>query len=280
MALEKQQPIEATVKQADKLKDKIESKTATNEANSFAKLLETMKPQIQKALPKHLTVERMMRIAQSAYSRDHKLRECDPMTIIAGIVQASQLGLEVNTSLGQAYIIPYYNSKTGKSEAQFQTGYKGELSLAYRTGLYKVVMAYEVFENDQFEYELGLEQKLKHIPADEPQGNPIYYYAIYKTTTGGEAFFVMSRKQVEAYALKYSIAYKKGWSSPWKTDFDSMAKKTCLKRLLNYAPKSIEHERLFSADGSIKRSLDEDMTLVPDEFDYDTLQDAGTEDEN
>ncbi|MCW4039995.1 MAG: recombinase RecT [Candidatus Bathyarchaeota archaeon] len=240
--------------------------------SGFVDLLKSMEHEIRKALPKHITVERMMRIAQTAYSRNPKLAECDPRTIIAGVVQASQMGLEIDTPLGHSYLIPFKNNKTGKMEAQFQTGYRGELSLAYRTREYKVIGAYSVYKNDEFHYELGLEQRLKHIPAKAPEGEPIFYYAIYKTISGGEGFEVMSREQVTKHANQYSMAFQKGWSSPWKSDFDAMAKKTVLKRLLSYAPKSIEYEKVFSQDGSIKREIAEDMTTVKSEIDWDSLQ--------
>lgn len=249
--------------------------TDAKASNDFATLMKSMESQIKNALPKHLTVERMMRVAMTAYSSNPKLRECDPRTIIAGVMQGAQMGLEVNTALGQAYLIPFKNNKTNQMEAQFQTGYRGELSLAYRSGLFKSIMAYSVYPNDDFEYQLGLEQKLKHVPARSPDGEPIYYYAVYKTTTGGEAFYVMSREQVDAHAKKFSMAYQKGWTSPWKSDFDSMAKKTCLKQLLNYAPKTIEYERAFSADGSIKTEIQEDMTLVENKFDFEVLGEDG-----
>ncbi|MEE8341946.1 MAG: recombinase RecT [Candidatus Neomarinimicrobiota bacterium] len=251
------------------------TKTAT-----FKSLLDSMKSQIANALPSHLTPERMMRIAMTAYNSNPKLQECDPMTIIAGVMQASQLGLEVNTTLGQAYLIPYNNKNTGKTEAQFQTGYKGELNLAYRTGQYKIITAYCAYEEDKFEYQYGSDPFVKHKPAKERTGEPIYYYAVYKTISGGEGFLVMSRNDVEKHARKYSQAYKKGFNCPWKTDFDAMAMKTCLKQLLNYAPKSIEYERAFSQDGTIKKEISKDMATVPDQFDWDSLESANNEQNN
>lgn len=255
------------------LKDKM-ANAESKPRDTFNQLLKSMGSEIRKALPKHITPERMMRIAQSAYSRNEKLRQCDPMTIIAGIVQASQMGLEIDTPLGHSYLIPFKNNKTGKMEAQFQTGYRGELSLAYRTREYKMIAAYCVYNNDGFDYELGLEQKLVHKPHKTPEGEPVFYYAIYKTISGGEGFVVMSREQIQKHATQYSMAYKKGWSSPWKSDFDAMAKKTVLKQLLSYAPKSIEYERAFNQDGTIKRDLDKDMTSIQSEVDWNSLQDS------
>jgi len=267
------------MQQADtsQLKEKT-IETDSKPKDVFSSLLKSMKSEIANALPKHITPERMMRIAQSAYSRNLKLKECDAMTIIAGIMQASQMGLEIDTPLGHSYLIPFRNNKTGKMEAQFQTGYRGELALAYRTNEYKMIAAYCVYTNDTFEYELGMEQKLIHKPAMSPEGQPTFYYAIYKTISGGQGFEVMSTSQVDAHAKKFSMAYQKGWSSPWKSDFDAMAKKTVLKKLLSYAPKSIEYEKNFAQDGSVKRNIAKDMTEIQNEIDFDSLSDAGSVD--
>ena len=250
------------------LKNKLATRAANGAVagNTFQDLLKRMKPQIEAALPKHVSPERVMRIALTAYSSNSKLRECDSMTILASVMVSSQLGVEVNTPLGQAYIIPYYNSKTKKTEAQFQLGYKGLLDLAYRSGEYQMIYAMEVYENDEFDFAYGLDMYMTHKPAPTPQGEPIYYYAVYKTKNGGVSFRGWSRGKVLAHSQKYSMAVKKGWSSPWKTDFDAMAKKTVLKDLLKYAPLSIEIQNQITNDETIKRDIAADMSEVPGDY--------------
>ena len=242
-------------------------------SNNFQELLRSMSGEIAKALPSHLTPERMIRVALSAYSSNLKLQQCDPMSIIGAILLSSQLGLEINNDLGQAYLIPYKNNKTGKMEAKFQRGYRGELTLAYRTKQYKLISAYKVYKNDVFEYALGLNQKLEHKPADSQEGEPTHYYAIYKTISGGEAFFVMSREAATKHAKRFSESYRKGFG-PWVSDFDSMAMKTCLKQLLNYAPKTIEYELQYAQDDVVKREIATDsetsMFSVPNVIDYES----------
>lgn len=233
---------------------------------SFRDLIEKMKPQIQAALPKHVSVDRVARIALTTYNSNPLLRQCDQTSLLASIMVSSQLGVEVNTPLGQAYIIPYFNKKRGVYEAQFQLGYKGLLDLAYRSGEYQVIYAMEVYQNDDFEYEYGLDPYLKHKPAEESQGEPIYYYAAFKTQNGGANFRVWSRKKIEKHSKKYSQAVQKGWTSPWKTDFDAMAKKTVLKDLLKYAPLSIEMQRHMSNDEMVKHDIAEDMSDVQGEY--------------
>jgi recombination protein RecT len=221
-----------------------------------------MRPELEKALPKHVSPDRILRIALTTIRTNPKLRSCEPMSFIAALMQSAQLGLEPNTPLGEAYIIPY-NSKGGM-KAQFQIGYHGIITLAQNTGLYRSIYAHEVFENDDFSYELGLNKDLKHTPADEPEGEPIYFYACYHLLNGGYDFVVWSRNKIEKHRDQYSKAAKFPDSS-WQTDFNAMAKKTVLIALLKYAPKSIELARQLAMDSTVKKEIAPDMTEVPAE---------------
>lgn len=191
-----------------------------------------------KALPKVITAERFTRIALSALSNNAKLMECSPKSFLGALMNAAQLGVEPNTPLGQAYLIPYKNNRTQTMECQFQLGYKGLIDLAYRSGEISVVQAQVVYENDEFIYELGLEPVLSHKPAKSSRGKATHYYAIFKTKNGGYGFEVMSVDDIKQHAKKYSQAYGKDTKgvNPWSTNFDEMAKKTVLKRVLKYAP--------------------------------------------
>lgn len=231
-----------------------------NKQDTIGNLIMKMRGQIELALPKHLTADRLARIALTAVRNNDRLANCNVNSLLGAIMQSAQLGLEPNTPLGQCYIIPY-NSKNG-AEAQFQIGYKGIIDLAYRSGQYKNIYAMEVYENDVFQYQYGLDTNLVHIPTDIPNGEPVKYYAVYKLQNGGADFRVWSKEKILKHAEKYSKAVQKGWTSPWQTDFDAMAKKTVLIDLLKYAPKSIEFSREISADETIKYDISKDMLEV------------------
>lgn len=220
-----------------------------------------MKSGIAAALPSVMTPERFTRIALSAVSNNPKLQACTPDSFLGAMMQAAQLGLEPNTALGQAYLIPY------GGKCQFQVGYKGFLELAWRSGEVRDIQAEVVYQNDVWEYELGLEPKLKHIPADSNRGDPVRYYAVIRTKDGGHISTVMSVADVRSHAQKYSQSYSSG---PWKTNFDEMAKKTVLKRALKYAPlKSDFITRAMVADNTIKTEIAEDMSEIPNVLDVD-----------
>lgn len=204
-----------------------------------------MQKQFAKALPAVITPERFTRIVLTAIRNTPKLRQCDPMSFFAAVMSSAQLGLEPNTPLGQAYLIPY------GSECEFQIGYKGLIDLAYRSGEVSIIQAHTVHENDEFIYELGLEAKLIHKPLMKgDRGETIAYYAIFKMKNGGENFAVMSKDDVLKFAKAKSKAFKNG---PWQTDFDSMAKKTVLKKVLKYAP--IHSESVATAMQNDERTM-------------------------
>ena len=225
-------------------------------------LIKQMGPEIKKALPATITPERFTRIVLSALSTTPQLAACTPKSFLGAMMTAAQLGMEVNTPLGQCYLIPYKNH--GVDEVQFQLGYKGLIDLAYRSGEVQTIQAQTVYEGDEFEFEYGLEPKLKHKPARENRGAPIYYYAIFRTKSGGYSFEVMSIADVIAHRDKFSKAASRGFS-PWATNFDEMAKKTVLKRVLKYAPMSTDFHRAASTDETIKTTISEDMFAAPDE---------------
>lgn len=201
-----------------------------------------MSDQIKNALPANITPERMTRIALTALSKDSKLANSTPESFMGALLTSAQLGLECNTPLGQAYLIPYNNK--GKMETQFQLGYQGLIDLCYRTGQYKKIIARVVYEGDDFDYSYGLEEKLVHRPREKTQ-NPIYVYALYELKNGASAFEVMAWESVMAHARKFSQSAKSNFS-PWTTDPEGMAKKTALKKVLKYAPKSVESANLVA----------------------------------
>lgn len=244
------------------LQSKAASKTNAVESKqpqNIKQWIVAMKPQIEAALPKVITAERFTRMALTAVSSNPKLADCTPKSFMGALMQAAQLGLEPNTPLGQAYLIPYRNK--GVMEVQYQTGYKGLIELAHRSGQFKNIEAHTVFENDEFEYEYGLEPKLVHKPALKDRGGIIAFYAVFTLVNGGFGFEVMSKEDIDAHAKKYSQGFNSSYS-PWKTSYESMAKKTVLKQLLKYAPIRTEFAREMTADETIKNEISDDMLSV------------------
>lgn len=222
--------------------------------------IKRMEGEIKKALPSVLTPERFTRIVLSALSTNPKLQETTPESFLGAMMTAAQLGMEPNTPLGQAYLLPYYNSKKRCLECQFQLGYKGLIDLAYRSGEVSTIQAHVVYEHDKFSYAYGLEPQLEHVPAMGDRGSPTHVYAVFRTKDGGYSFGVMSIDDVRRHAQRYSKSFENG---PWQTNFEEMAKKTVLKRVLKYAPLKSDFVRGVSQDGAIHTELSDDMFSTP-----------------
>ena len=230
-------------------------------------MVRALEPEIKRALPTILTPERFMRMALSAINNTPELADCTPMSFIAALMNAAQLGMEPNTPLGQAYLIPYKNK--GTLECQFQIGYKGLIDLAYRTGLIQVIQAQTVREFDSFEYQYGLDSRLTHRPGDGERGEITYIYGLFKLTNGGYGFEVSNKADMDAFAEKYSKSFGSRFS-PWKENYEDMAKKTVIKRALKYAPVSSDFQKALSMDETIKSELSIDMSEIRNECQVET----------
>lgn len=212
-------------------------------------LLEKHKGQIQVALPKHMTPERMIRVALTAISTTPKLQECNPLTVCGAIVQASIMGLEPNSNLGEAFLVPYWNRKAnggkGGFDCQLQIGYKGHVKLARNSGEIAMVDAQPVHANDEFDAEKGETPFLRHKrPITGDRGPVVGYWAGFKTKDGVFNFEYMSVPEIEAHRDKYTKSKDKEGKiyGPWLDNPDWMYRKTVLLQALKLAPKSVDRQ--------------------------------------
>lgn len=229
-------------------------------------LLEQMKGEIARCLPKHLTPERMARIAMTELRKTPKLQECDPLSFIAAIMQASQLGLEPGI-LGSCYLIPFNNNQTGKVECTFMPGYRGFLDLARRSGQIVSLVARAVYSNDEFSYEFGLKEDLTHKPAMNDRGELVAVYAVALLKDGGHQFDVMSKKDVDL--IKNQSKSKN--NGPWVTHYEEMAKKTVLRKLFKWLPCSVEMQKAVSLDELQEAGIQNIKAAASEEFDIDFI---------
>jgi recombination protein RecT len=226
--------------------------------------LDAMMPSIQSVLPKHVTADRMSRIALNVIRSNPKLLECNLNSLMGGVMEAAKLGLEPGI-LGQCYMIPFKNNKTNQMEAQFIVGYRGLIDLVRRSGQISTIEAREVHENDEFDYEYGLEDKLFHKPKLNDRGKVICYYAKARMKDGGYSFLVMSVEEMEKHRDKHAKAKNFG---PWKDEFDEMAKKTVLRKLIKYLPISVENLGNFDEQSGAEVHLDVERSAIIDMGEY------------
>lgn len=190
-------------------------------------------------------------------ANNNKLQECEPLSVMYAGIKATALDLPLDPNLGFAYVIPYKNNREGKTEAQFQIGYKGFVQLAIRSGQFKTINVAEVKEGELLDEDLVTgEIKFKRV-ADRDDLSTVGYVAFFRLANGFEKMFYMTCEQVETHAKKYSQTYSSSKSfireqSKWTTDFDAMAKKTVLKLLLaKYAPLSVEMRDAIGSDQAV-----------------------------
>lgn len=214
-------------------------------AKSLQALLEVSKKQIEAALPRHLTPERLLRIAMTEARKNPALLECTQASFIGAIIQTAQLGLEPGGILGHSYLVPFKNKKRGITEVQLIVGYKGMMDLAYRSPKVSHVIARAVYEGDKFSYQYGTDERLEHVPDPEAMGKKLtHVYAVAFLREGGKIFDVMEAKEIESARQRS----KTPDSGPWETDFESMAKKSVVRRMFRFMPVSIELQNAVGID--------------------------------
>ncbi|HZU91897.1 MAG TPA: recombinase RecT [Stellaceae bacterium] len=206
--------------------------------------LERMKPQLEMALPRHLTAERLLRVAMTAVQNTPKLLECDRTSLYAAVMTCAQLGLEPDGILGQAYLVPF------AGRVQFIPGYKGLISLARNSGEVTAIAAHEVREGDTFEFDFGSGEPPKHtFDIRKPRGEVIAFYAVAKFRDGGFHWDMMTRDEVDAIrdrsqgyqaALRAAEKAKRTPTGPWAEDYIEMGKKTVIRRIAKYLPMSVQ----------------------------------------
>lgn len=237
-------------------------------------LLEQKKGEIAKLLPRHLNADRLLKVAQIAATTTPALAECDVASLVGAIGQCAQMGLEPNTVLGHAYLVPF-NTKRKDAQGnerwvksvQVVIGYKGLIDLARRSGQIVSIAAHEVCANDHFECVYGLNERLEHTPSMGERGEVIAFYAVAKLKDGGHAFEVMSRRQVEeirdeSQGWQQAKKYHKEAAHPWGAHFVEMGRKTAIRRLAKYLPLSVEAQTAIELDAMAATGRDQRLDTI------------------
>jgi recombination protein RecT len=223
-------------------------------------LLEKSRGQLQMALPRHLSVDRLIRIAMTSIQRTPRLMECTPLSLLGAVMQCAQLGLEPDGVTGMAFLVPYWNSKKNSYEAQFQPGYRGLMDLAYRSEQVLKFDGHAVFERDRFHYEYGLRPALDHQPhRGEDRGELTAAYGVAQLRDTAEPLFrVVERHEID----KTRARSKSKDEGPWVTDFDTMAVKTAMRRLCKMVRQTPELRRAVALDELAEAQLPQGLELL------------------
>jgi recombination protein RecT len=221
----------------------------------LSQLMDKYKEQIAMALPKHVTPERMIRVALTAVSQSPKLLECNPYTICGAVVQASILGIEPSSVLGECFLVPFWNKKAnsgrGGMECQLIVGYRGKIKLIENTGNLLGLNAKAVHVNDEFEFNDGLDPFVTHRYHHIEDRGPVYgYWAGAALKSGFKKIEFARIKELEEHRDRFAMTRGKDDKifGVWITNFDAMALKTMVHRVCNLLPKSPQAQAAWSLD--------------------------------
>lgn len=198
-------------------------------------LLMAALPSVQGIASKRLDPEKLLRIALVAASRNQRLLDCTPQSILSSLMQAASVGLEPETPLQHAYLIPRKNKHTGTIEATFLPSYRGLIVLATRGGEIASIWSRVVYEGEYFDARYGTDERLEHVPnfSEQDRDGVKCVYACAKLKSGVVKFEVMTVGQIERIRERASAG---GRESPWDTDWEEMARKTTIRRLCKTLP--------------------------------------------
>ena len=214
-----------------------EQKAIIKKEDTIFDLIEKSKSQMALAIPNSMSVDRLARVFVTELRKNPKLMSCDKMSLMSCMMQTAQLGLEVGV-IGQSYLVPM-----GK-ECTLIVGWKGLVALALRSGNVKSMSAACVYEDDEFDFQLGTEAFLKHKPKLDGSGKMIAVYAVAKLNDGSTQFDVMSTQEVEAIKKRS----KTSGFGPWVSDYAEMAKKSVIRRFCKILPVSTEAQEIAAQD--------------------------------
>ena len=220
--------------------------TAPAPRNELSRLFESdeSKLKVSQATPQGISSDRLRRMALMAIYKDAKLQKCSPVSLFTAFSDAASLGLAIGSATGEAYLVPYdrWDKQTRQvvgTDAQLIIGYRGLAKLAMQSGEVLIVEARCVYEHDAFRYRYGDGPQIQHTPGPRPAAGPrklTHVYAIAKLKSGISTFEVLDRAEVDAIRER-SRAKSNG---PWVTDYDQMARKTVVRRLMKLLPLSAE----------------------------------------
>lgn len=230
--------------------------------SSLLGFLEKNKAQLDMALPQHINADRMIRLAMTAFSSNKDLMECDPKSILASVIVASQLGLEIGVT-GQGFLVPY------KKKATFVPGWQGLVDLVSRAGR-AAVWTGSVFEGDTFDFSLGDSPFVKHKPSGEDDNTKLTHVYAIGRTKGGDwpVVEVWPIERIKRHRDKYNKVGDKHYSHKY---WEMYARKVPLLQVLKYMPKSIELSAAigleYSALEGKPATIDANFTVIPNEDD-------------
>ena len=239
----------------------------SNPAQALETLLIQARTQIVKYLPRHLDADKMIYVALETVRTDSFLGQCEPLSVVQAVLEASQLGLMLGNKLGHAYLVPRRDKKANNIlKCQLLIGYRGFIALAHRTGKVSSIFPAIVHQGDQFSLKLGTGRQLSHVPLLDlaKRGDWLGAYAVVEFRDGRTDFEWMTRQEIEK-VKQCSESSSEPWS-PWRRFEDEMIKKSPIRRMAKRLCLSSEDMTLVEAavrDEYREMGIEEAQSAIP-----------------
>jgi len=206
--------------------------------------LQKMGPEFKAALPPQISPDKFIRTTLTAIALNPELLQADRKSLLGSAMKAAQDGLLLD---GREAAPVLFRTKEG-TKVQYMPMVGGILKKLRNSGELASISANVVYDKDQFEYELGDEERIIHKPfLGEDRGNPIACYAISKTKDGAVYREVMSVADVE----KVRSSSRAANNGPWTQWWDEMARKTVIRRIAKRLPSSADLDQVLASDNEV-----------------------------
>lgn len=215
--------------------------------NNLREFFAKNKKVLGECLPATLTPDLFIGAALTRIRLSADLQKCSQPSLFSSLWIAAQSGLDLSPAMEECDLIPRWNSAANAHEAQFQVRYGGLIKLVKQTGGVANIYAHVVCKDDDFDFALGDSPFLRHKPnmdGARGDGDILFAYAVAKLQDGSVIFEVMSRAQIE----KIRSGSPAGKAGPWVNDYAQMCRKTAIRRLCKYLPKSRHLAAALEAD--------------------------------
>lgn len=228
-----------------------EQQNAQPEKMTIGQVINWLRPELQRALPRGMDADRLARLALTVVRATPKLAQCTPESFAGSLLTSAALGLEPGVN-GESYLVPYEDRRNHVVDCQLIIGYQGFAKLFWNSPQARHLDAQAVHERDAFDYEYGLSPSLRHKPAEGDRGRVTHYYAVGSLSNGGSHFVVLTADEVKALR-----SGKVGPSGNIADPMRWMERKTALRQLLKIMPRSTKLNVAMQADEAMGSDLRE-----------------------
>lgn len=253
-------------------------RTPDENRRSLRDEIEKMIPDFDRAMPRGFDAVQLARDAMTCIRKTPRLTECDPMSVLGGLMTCAQLGLRPAV-MGQAWLLPMRNK--GRMEATLIIGYQGLIELGYRSDRVQSIESRERHEADSFYVCYGTDSRIDHVPTRGRDKGPItdFYTVIHLVGGNRPIFSAWTREECEDHRDQFAMARKDGQVvGPWRDNFNAMAMKTTVISAFKTAPKSPEIRRGMTVDGGVRIDVSPKADPVdvtdPDVIDGDVIEET------